>query len=506
METTKHDDGVFDEDALAVEQSISYAQDLVKLYEKERKVRRELEEANKKLEREIAERRHAEVALRESERRFRAVFEISEDGIFVKDADLRYTHVNQALLNALELDSSSILGKTDHELFDSDYASRMKEVELRVMNGRTIETEQALNWKAWRLILSTVRIPMYDPSGATSGICGFSRIVSEPRREMRSVAGADAYPSRVMQDCLADIRHAAENDCTILLIGESGSGKDYLARYLHDHSRRAAGPFFTFNCAALAPELVESELFGHEAGAFTGSRGRKRGLLELAEGGTLVLNEIGEMPLQLQSKLLTFLDTQTYTRVGGGKNITVNARIVAATNRDLIKEIGNGGFRQDLFYRLNVKAIETPPLRRRVEDLPQLVPELLQSLVEKIGLHSIPEVTDKALQVLSEYTWPGNVRELRNVLERALILCDRKRITSRDLGLAHDKKRADEDLWFGVRLPKGGSMHDALREAKKEMLSEALRRSGGSIKEAASFLGMTRDSFNHHMRSLGLCK
>lgn len=171
------------------------------------------------------------------------------------------------------------------------------------------------------------------------------------------------YPSPVMQTVLAACREAAGTDSLVLLLGESGSGKDYLARYIHNHSKRAVGPYLSINCAAVPEELAESELFGHEHGAFTGTQGRKRGLLELAENGTLLLNEIGDLSLRLQAKLLTFLDTRKFTRVGGEKEVSVNARIIVATNRDLEKEAATGRFRQDLFYRLNVLSIEVPPLR-----------------------------------------------------------------------------------------------------------------------------------------------
>ena len=170
-----------------------------------------------------------------------------------------------------------------------------------------------------------------------------------------------------MRDCLELARIAAATNSIILLLGETGSGKDYIARWIDDQSRRSAGPYFALNCAALPRELAESELFGHEAGAFTGARARKKGLLELAEGGTLLLNEIGELPLSLQSKLLTFLDTRSFLRVGGDKGVKVDARLIAATHRDLGQEIAQGRFLEPLFYRLNVFPIQVPPLRERLE-------------------------------------------------------------------------------------------------------------------------------------------
>ncbi len=183
-----------------------------------------------------------------------------------------------------------------------------------------------------------------------------------------------------------------------MLLGESGSGKDYLARYIHNHSKRAGGPYFSVNCAAIAAQLAESELFGHEKGSFTGAQGRKRGLLELAEGGTLLLNEIGELSLPLQAKLLTFLDTKKFTRVGGEKEISVNARLIAATNRDLQKEVEAGRFRNDLFYRINVMTITVPPLRERREDLPILTREILSQLHAELRFAAPPSIDAAAIE------------------------------------------------------------------------------------------------------------
>ena len=203
-----------------------------------------------------------------------------------------------------------------------------------------------------------------------------------------------------MRSTLRSARLAAQTDTIVLLTGESGAGKDHIARYIHDHSKRAHGPFFSINCAAVSPELAESELFGYESGAFTGSKGPKRGLLELAEGGTILLNEIGELSPSLQAKLLTFLDTRQFTRVGGVKLFTVNARLIAATNRNLEKEVKHNRFRQDLFYRLDVFSIEVPPLRQRTEDIPGLVGDMVADLSSKLGLDSVPQIDPKALKAL----------------------------------------------------------------------------------------------------------
>jgi DNA-binding NtrC family response regulator len=349
---------------------------------------------------------------------------------------------------------------------------------------------------------------MRNASGEVIGICGIARDVTERKlRDIERTGQAEEYPSQAMRSTLEQIRLAAKTDALVLFLGESGSGKDYLARYLHEHSRRADGPFFSINCAALPPELAESELFGHEPGAFTGSRGRKRGLLELAEGGTLLLNEIGDLSPQLQAKLLTFLDTQTFTRVGGEKSVSVSARLVAATNRELEKEVALGSFRKDLFYRLNVFSIRVPSLRERIEDLPLIAHDLLESLGEKMGLHEMPVLDAQALTALSNYRWPGNVRELRNVVERALILCRDNRITLSDISVGQNVDCSDVPVdvaGFTISLSAETSMMDTLQGAKTWMVTEGLRLSGGSVKEAASLLGISRDQMKYLMKSLAI--
>jgi transcriptional regulator with PAS, ATPase and Fis domain len=240
---------------------------------------------------------------------------------------------------------------------------------------------------------------------------------------MNEIADID-YPSPVMKKVLASCRQAAARDSTVLLLGESGSGKDFLSDYIHRRSIRAAGPFFPVNCAAIAKDLAESELFGHEAGAFTGARYRKKGLIELANQGTLMLNELGDLELPLQAKLLQFLDKKGFIRVGGEKIIRVNVRIIAATNKNLSHLMSEGRFRQDLFYRLSVMEIVVPPLRDRKEDIPGLAQNFLRTLKGEMGLHCSPQLQNAAVRKLVYYSWPGNVRELRNVLERAVIYTD----------------------------------------------------------------------------------
>ena len=468
----------------------------------------ELMTANETLRQEITDRQRAEAELRRSEERFRAVFESAQDCIFMKDQDMRYTHVNPAMLRLLATVPERIIGATDEALFDVDTSRGLRDVERRVLEGRTIETQQNIPGNGGQIILSCIRSPLLDSAGTIMGIYGIARDLTDRQtQEAELMNPPGSYGSKSMKAVLDQVGLASATDSIVLLLGESGTGKDYLARHLHEKSHRSAGPFFAINCAALPGELAESELFGHEAGAFTGSRARKRGLLELAEGGTLLLNEIGDLPIHLQAKLLTFLDTQSFTRVGGEKSVEVNTRVIAATNRDIEREAAEGNFREDLFYRLNVFAIRVPPLRQRKEDLPLLVTELLGALATKMGFSEAPGVAQSAMDSLVKYHWPGNVRELRNVLERALILSDKKKITLNDIGRL--RKEVDEndrrpDLSCSISVSAWRPLPNALREAERSLATEALRRSGGSIKSAALDLGISRDQMKYLIKSLGI--
>ena len=304
--------------------------------------------------------------------------------------------------------------------------------------------------------------------------------------------------SPAMRSVATNALQAARQEGIVLLLGESGVGKDHMARFLHAHSRRAAGPFFTVNCAALSRELAESELFGHEPGAFTGSHGRKRGLLELAEKGTLLLNEVGELDPIIQAKLLTFLDTRTFLRVGGERTIAVDARIFAATNRDLESEVERGAFRRDLFYRLNVIAIELPPLRERIEDLPVLVAGILARLTAEMGHGPGPRLSADAMHILAGYPWPGNIRELRNVLERALMFAAGSTIEPRHLNLPAAANPAPPGEAVAT-----WDFHEATREVGRKLVTEALRRTS-TRKEAAELLGLSRHALAYQVKALGL--
>lgn len=460
--------------------------------------------SNKKLLEEIAERKLAVEALRLSEERFRTIFENAQDCIFIKDRNLILTHANPAMERLFGSPGSSLVGSRSTDLFGREDVEHVLGVDKRVLGGESIEVEHTFEIKGIPVTLNTVLMPLYGVSGEVVGLFGIARDVTQRKRIVSQGSRAvPKYPSKAMNSALSTALMAARRTSSVLLMGESGSGKDYLAKYIHDHSVQASGPYFSINCAAISRGLAESELFGHERGAFTGAHARKRGLLELAEGGTLLLNEIGELSLGLQSKLLTFLDTKRFTRVGGEKQIMVNARILSATNRELEKEVAAGSFRNDLYYRLNVLTIKVPPLRERREDLPLLVQEIFSRLQDRHQIKELPGIAPAVWKVFENYEWPGNVRELRNVLERALMLSDHDVIGVESLGIHSDC--IAEDKWaFATEFPNGRSLNEITRNLKRSLVIEALRRTGGSRTKTADLLGISRYSLKHYISSLGI--
>ncbi len=466
----------------------------------------QLSGVNQELEREIAERIHAERLALENERRFRTIFETAPDCIFIKDRAMRYVVVNPAMEQLLEMPAPEIVGLTDRQLFGRKVAEHLMNVCRRVLKGETIEEENTRPIKGIPMTFLDKRAPMRDAHGKIIGICGISRNITERKRTWaltRKVALE--YPSAVMRQTIDMVLAATETEALTLLTGESGSGKDFIARFIHDNSGRSSNPFFSINCATVAPELAESELFGHESGAFTGARRRKRGLLELAEGGTLLLNEIGELSVNLQAKLLSFLDTRTFTRVGGGDPVRVDARIIAATNRDLEKEVVAGKFRADLFYRLNVLAIQIPPLRERIEDLPILVKEIRAQLRSELQVPVGPEIPKNILDRWARYRWPGNVRELRNVLERAMILSEGASPQIHTQSAKAANHLPDSLDWsLSVGFPPELPLMDLANDLKRYVISEALKRTGGNKADAARLLGISRDALRGQIKRLRL--
>ncbi len=288
-----------------------------------------------------------------------------------------------------------------------------------------------------------------------------------------------------MEEIFQLIQEIASLRSTVLIQGESGTGKELIARAIHYSGDRASGPFIGVSCAALAETLLESELFGHEKGSFTGAVSQKKGKFELADGGTIFLDEIGDISPKLQMDLLRVLQERSFYRVGGTEEITVDVRVIAATNRDLADAVKAGTFRDDLFYRLNVINIQIPPLRERHEDIPLLARSFVESLSHELG-KEIDDITESGLKVLMDYNWAGNVRELENAVERAMVTCKNKVLTDEDFGFLelNGSKRSTWDV------PDSMSLEDV----EKQVIEATIKRTQGNIKEAAAVLGIDRST------------
>ena len=312
--------------------------------------------------------------------------------------------------------------------------------------------------------------------------------------------------SPAMREMLALSHKVAESEVSsVLLQGESGTGKDLVAKAIHYHSSRADNPFVAINCAALPNTLIESELFGYEKGAFTDAKARKEGLFEQAEGGTLFLDEIGELELSLQAKLLRVLEEGSFRRVGGLKDLPLDVRVIAASNRDLKAESEAGRFRADLFYRLSVIQIDIPALRERGDDVQLLAEHYISSFRERLR-KNIDGITPEALSAFRRYEWPGNVRELRNVIERAMILEDGDTITTKYLprGLAGEFRQGGDSRVDGAKSDQFSLPHTgvSLEEVEMSLVRQALERSGGNQTKAAELLGISRDQLRYRMKKL----
>ncbi|MBU0678248.1 MAG: sigma-54 dependent transcriptional regulator [Verrucomicrobia bacterium] len=345
-----------------------------------------------------------------------------------------------------------------------------------------------------------------------------SSVLEKRRREVRAMNQARdiASPSLndfvsaspAMQTFMRVVRRVAKSDVSLLILGETGVGKERLARALHAEGQRSEGPFVAVNCGALTETLLESELFGHEKGAFTGASRTRRGWFELAHGGTIFLDEIGEIPRHLQLKLLRVLQDHEIQPVGGERTIHVNVRVMAATNTDLEQEVKAGRFRRDLFYRLNVITLTIPPLCERREDIPELIESYMDYFSARVG-HTASDITDEARAALIKYDWPGNVRELINVIERAILLADNGVITLHDLPDTITANRPKEDQrltedW--LNLPVAEIRKIAAEKAEHAYLNALLTRNEGRIRKTADDAGITTRALYERMKTLGLRK
>lgn len=325
----------------------------------------------------------------------------------------------------------------------------------------------------------------------------------EENRELREAVGQRySYRNIVarsakMQEVLALVERVAPTNSTVLLGGESGVGKDLIARAIHEHSRRASGPFVKINCTAIPENLLESELFGYDKGAFTGATTSKPGKFELADGGTIFLDEIGDVPGSIQVKLLRVLQEREFERLGGTKTLKVDVRLVAATNRNLRAALEQGTFREDLYYRLNVVPIDIPPLREHKDDIPDLVEHFLARFARESG-QPIRGISPAALQKLTSFHWPGNIRELENIMERAVALSSSTVLEAADIHL--DVYAPATSAAAHAFLPEGMT----LEQWEDQIILEALRRADGNKSQAARLLGLSRNALRYRLSKSGI--
>ncbi|MFO8058616.1 MAG: PAS domain S-box protein [bacterium] len=496
----------------------------------------------------VTERRQALEALRESEEKYRLLAENISDVIWTTDPELNITYVSPSI--------ETVSGYTPEEIMNTPVTNLMPEeiynsqarlfIELLTGNREkeagkdpTFSVETPFFRKDGSHIWTEMRWSVIrDPHGNITGCQGSGRDITQRKKteqaleesqrrlqqalkeEVRHLRSKDLarpfgaessyyqYPSQVMRRMIYEAEIATRSDGNLLLLGKSGVGKNHLATWIHQNSSRMEGPFFNINCASIPSSLIESELFGHEHGAFTGAQGQKKGLLELAHGGTLLLDEIGDMDPQLQSRLLNFLDDRTLRRVGGEKNIRVDTRIIAATNRNIEELVREGAFREDLYYRLQVLTIRVPPLTERKEDIPILASELLKVLAQEMGMKESPVIKPGGVEALQNYSWPGNVRELKNVLERALLRAEDKSLIKeetilKELEMAPGSPVAQAGAFPPLAGDNGASFQEAVDEYQRKLIRDALSKAGTKQK-AAEILGLSRHALHRQMKRLGL--
>lgn len=436
-----------------------------------------------------------------------AIIESSFDGIFVTDANSRVLRINEAYERISGIKREDLIGKTMHQLVKEGYYDKSVTLEV-IEHGKQVTIVQEV--KGGKTILVTGN-PVFNADGKLFRVVTNVRDITELdnlQRELKSVNRLKVryeqelqelrqkvekdsnflVRSKKMKDIMNLVMRVAHVDSTVLIQGESGVGKELIAESIQKNSTRVKRPFIKINCAAIPENLLESELFGYEGGAFTGAlKEGKQGLFEIASSGTLFLDEIGEIPYGLQVKLLRVLQERVITRVGGVKPITVNVRIIAATNRNLEEMVNSGTFRKDLFYRLNVVPIYVPPLRERSDDIPVLAYHFLQRYNEKYNLDRVfnPEV----VELMTNYNWPGNVRELQNMIERLVVMSPHREIRCEDLKVCLDFHQAT-NAYGPVEIK---PLKEAVEELEKQMLIEAFKKYG-TTRKVGKMLGINQST------------
>src|SRR3954451_4973716 len=430
-----------------------------------------------------------------------SVFDQLSDALVLYDPEFRITGVNRSAEKLFGMSSEEMLGKHCQDIFKCSLCEPGCGVLVGINQAPAspnatvrLHTENGME----RLVVMRTN-QMFDDAGQLTGVVATIKDITEEAAPQKREVIAESGPMRDVMNFLR--RVSASEATTILLEGENGTGKDLVAKTLHYQSVRQAEPFIAINCAAIPDSLLESELFGYEKGAFTDARSQKRGIFELADRGTLSLDEIGEIPLMLQAKLLRVLEDQTFRRLGGLKDIQLDIRVVAATNKNLREAVKEGAFRQDLYFRLNVIQILIPPLRERTEDILPLTRFFIEHYNRKFK-RSIEGISDAAARLLLTHDWPGNVRELRNAIERSMILEETAVITAPSLPIAISQPEGeDAPFAMSVEIPTDGL---SLEDNERSLLAKALEKTSGNQTQAARLLRITRDTLRYKMKKFNL--
>src|SRR5690349_429684 len=431
-----------------------------------------------------------------------SVFDQLSDAMVLYDPEFKITGVNLSAEKLFGMSSEEMLGKHCQDIFKCTLCEPGCGVLVGLNQSPAapnctvrLHTENGME----RLVVMRTN-QMFDDDGHLSGVVATIRDITEEAAPQKREVIGESGPMREVMNFVR--RVAASEATTILLEGENGTGKDLVAKTLHYQSLRQAEPFIAINCAAIPETLLESELFGYEKGAFTDARSQKRGIFELADKGTLFLDEIGEIPLMLQAKLLRVLEDQNFRRLGGLKDIQLDLRVVAATNKNLREAVKEGAFRQDLYFRLNVIQILIPPLRERTDDIMPMTRFFIEHYNRKFK-RQIKGVSDGAAKLLLTHNWPGNVRELRNAIERAMILEESAFITPASLPIAisHPEGTAAGPLDAITEIPSDGL---SLEDNERGLLARALEKTNGNQTQAARLLRITRDTLRYKMKKFNL--
>jgi PAS domain S-box-containing protein len=430
-----------------------------------------------------------------------AVFDQLSDALVLYDPDFKITGVNHAAEALFGCSSEEMVGKHCQDVFRCSVCEPGCGVlvGLNPPPGSLNSTVRLTTDNGLERLVVMRTTQMYDDGGKLEGVVATIKdITEEAAPQKREIIG----DSPVMREVMNFVRRVAASEATtILLEGENGTGKDLIAKTLHYQSVRQAEPFIAINCAAIPETLLESELFGYEKGAFTDARAQKRGIFELADKGTLFLDEIGEIPLMLQAKMLRVLEEQSFRRLGGLKDIQLDLRVIAATNKNLREAVKESAFRQDLYFRLNVIQIVIPPLRERREDILALTRFFIEHYNRKFK-RSIEGVSDEAARLLLVHDWPGNVRELRNAIERAMILEESALISPTSLPIT--VSRPDSDAPGPIVTPYIAGDGMSLEDNERSLLSRALDKTSGNQTQAARLLRITRDTLRYKMKKFNL--